>query len=259
MLSLGENQSLDGSATEASKVTCTISGAKISASASPPAAAAYEILSQSQIGSSAASIYAPASGYYAIISSIHLMNTSASVTQTVTLYEKGTEGSNKIATLVIPAEGFATYEEAQGWQVYTTGGVRQQTGPLETKSAYLAINAAITTSVINVAQLELPAGTWLITASVTLHLTTATLGHVDGWLGPTTASKTSAYVATTIACGHLAGGTEENQLSLATIQTLAAPTIVYLTFKASEATTAEFASIEQTIPQASGILAVNLG
>ena len=133
MIALGESQALEGVATDASKVTYTISGCLITPG-TPPAAAAYEVLAQGQLPSSAGSIYNPGASNYALISSIHLFNTNSS-TETVTLYIEGTAGSNEIAVLGIPAGGFATYEDGVGWTVYSAAGLQLVSGAVLTVAA----------------------------------------------------------------------------------------------------------------------------
>ena len=258
MIALGESQALEGVSTDASEVTYTISGLLVTPG-TPPAAANYEVLAQGQLASSAGSIYNPGASNYALISSIHLYNNNTSV-ETVTLSVEGTAAANKIVSLQIPAGGFATYEDGAGWQVYTASGLLVTGSSITYVSTYIGSTVAIgATTIVNVTSLSLGIGNWLIFGSCLSKLTTATLGHADFWLGPNSASKTGAYCAATCSMGDVAGGTEEDTANLVTAQTLTSTTTVYLAGYASEATTAEPTSTEQTIGNVTGILAVKIG
>lgn len=114
------------------------------------------------------------------------------------------------------------------------------------------------TTIVNITSVTLAAGTWLVTGRAYMHLTTATLGHGDLWLGPTTASVTSAYAATTFSMGDIAGGTEEQSVSLTKVITLTTSTVVFLEAYCTEASTAENNSLEKTIGNCSGITAVRI-
>ena len=254
---LGTSQALEGVATNATTVTYTISGLLLS-SASPPVATGYEILAQGQLPSSAGSLYNPGGSATALISYISLFNTGASA-QTVTIYAEGTTTAHSVAAFSIPASGWAQYEGKNGWIVYTSNGIATAVAPLVSVSAYITATVSITTSITTVSSLVLGPGTWWIYGSLMAHLTTATLGHCDAWLGPTRAATTSAYCAASFSMGDIAGGTEEGDASLFTLQTLTVPTAVYLIAKASETTTAEYISTEESIPNCTGILAIKIG
>lgn len=261
MLALGESQALEAKATEASKVTYTISGVLVSPG-TPPTSSNYEILAQGQVASTTGELYEPGASHYALLSSIHLYNTSTTVEQVVTLYAKGTAGSNELARIVVPIEGFATYEDGKSWQVYTKTGQQQVAAalPLTTASSYIGSNVTCSaTTAKTIAELELAVGTWLIFGSALLHLTTAELGHCDSWLGPTTNSKTGAYVSTTVSEGDIAGGVEEMDITLMTVQTFSSTTTVHLEVYPSKELTAEHLSIEESIANATGILAIKIG
>jgi hypothetical protein len=257
VIALGESQALEGVSTDASEVTYTIGGCLVTPG-TPPAAAAYEVLAQGQLPSSAGSLYNPGASNYALISSIHLFNNNTSA-ETVTLSIEGTAAANKIATFSIPAGGFASYEDGQGWQVYTASGIQVALAGLTVASTYISSTVPVSaTTPTNVTSLALSAGTWLILASGYAKLTTATLGHQDWWLGPTTASKTGAYVACSESMGDIAGGTEDGSATLVTVQVFASTTTVYLETYASEATTVQSASVEETIANVTGILAIKI-
>jgi hypothetical protein len=257
MIALGESQALEGISTNATEVTYTISGCLVTPG-TPPSAANYEVLAQGQLAATAGSLYNPGASNYALISSIHLFNNDT-IAQTVTLYVEGTAAANAIATFSIPAGGFAIYEDGQGWQVYSSAGAPITSAAPTIASTYIGSTVSIgATTITNVTSLTLSAGTWLIIGTCLSKLATATLGHADFWLGPNSASKTGAYVAATCSMGDIAGGTEEDTASLITVQTFTASQTVYLTGYASEATTAEPTTTEETISNATGILAIQL-
>jgi hypothetical protein len=122
MISLGVSQTLYGSSTTGSQVNITVSGLLMT-SASPPVASAYEDLYQGQLAASAASVYTPGGSATALIANIALYNTGATA-QTVNLYKAGTASSNLIATVVLPANGWAEYEAGNGWTVYSSSGLQ---------------------------------------------------------------------------------------------------------------------------------------
>lgn len=259
MLALGNGQALEGIATSATTVTCTVMGTETTV-ATPPVATGYTILAQAQLAASAGSLYTPSGSNGALISSIHLFNTSGSVAQTVSLFMKGAAGANQIMTTSIPAGGFAEYEDGNGWSVYTANGVQVTGAGLTNVSAFIGSTVAVgATTFTNLESISLSPGTWLIFGMALLHLTTATLGHVDVFLGPTTASKTNAYCADSFSIGDIAGGVEESSFDLVTIQTFTTTTTVFLECYASEAVTAENTSTEQTIANATGIVAIKIG
>ena len=170
MIALGTSQALEGSATTASTVTYTITGLAAN-SATPPVGTAYQVLAQGQLASSAGSMYNPGGSATALISSINLFNTGSSL-QTVNLYLGGSAGSNQIVTIVLPANGWAQYEDGQGWQVYTSAGL------------------ALTGGVLFVGGLGTPSGT---AGSITVGTDTVVNGTL---VGPLTASSMGVYPAT---------------------------------------------------------------
>lgn len=258
MIALGSSQALEGSTTTTTNTTFTIMGCLIT-NAAPPAASIFEVLAQGQMATSAGSLYNPGASNYALISAIYLTNTSATP-QVVTLYVSGTAAANQVVTLSIPANGWAQYEDGLGWTVFTSNGVPQLGAGLINTSTYISSTVALTaTTFINVTSISLSAGTWLIVGSVLSHLTTTTLGHMDIFLGPNSASKTGAYVAASGSMGNLAGGSEETMLTVSTVQTLTTTTTVFLEAYCSETSTAENISTEQSIANVTGILAVKIG
>lgn len=212
------------------------------------------------VQASAAALYTPSGSKSALISSIHLYNTNTTTAQVVNLYIGGVAAGNQIAAISIPASGWATYEDGTGWTAYAANGVAESTAGLISVSSYIGSTVAVgATTFTNITSVSLSPGTWLIYGSVMSHLTTATLGHQDVFLGPTTASKTGAYVAASNSIGDIAGGVEECSLDVITVQTFTTQTTVFLETYSSEATTVEPTSTEQTIANCSGILAVKIG
>ena len=257
MITLGANQALEGFSTDANEVTFTITGATITPG-TPPTAANYEVLAQGQMPASAAAIYNPGAGNYALISSIHLFSNNLASAEVVSLFVEGTASANAIATLTIPPAGFATYEDGHSWQVYTAGGISG--APLVTSSTYIGSNIVLgATTDTTITQLQLAAGTWLIYGTVYARAATATLGHMDIWLGSQSASHAGTYVASTLSLGDIAGGTEDQFGTLVTVQTSPTVFTVFLDCYATEAWTIEFSSFERSLPNCTGILAVKIG
>lgn len=128
MIALGTADTLQGQATEASKVTYTVTGSQITAGVS-----AYDVLAQGQLGSSVGVLYTVPASKSALVSHILLSNTAESA-QTVTLFANGTGAANRVAHFVIPSLGFATFDR-DGWKVYDGNGSQQvgvvgPTGPV---------------------------------------------------------------------------------------------------------------------------------
>jgi hypothetical protein len=120
MLALGVSQQLYGIATSATTVNFTISGLLMT-SASPPVATGYQVLAQGQVAASVTSMYNPGGSATALVGFINLYNTGASP-QTVSLYQGGTAAANQLCTLVIPAGGWAQYDN-DGWTVFSASGL----------------------------------------------------------------------------------------------------------------------------------------
>lgn len=259
MFALGNGQALEGIATSATTVTYTIMGTEVSVS-TPPVSQGYKVLAQGQMAASAGSLYTPSGANAALVSSIILFNTNGTTAMTVSLYMEGTAGANQIMTASIPAGGWAQYESGVGWSTYTANGVPQSGAGLTNVSTFISSTVAVgATTFTNITSVSLSAGTWLIVGMALAHLTTATLGHMDVFLGPTTASKTNAYCADSFSIGDIAGGVEEASFDLVTIQTFTTTTTVFLEAYSSEATTIENTSTEQTIGNATGIVAIKIG
>lgn len=129
MILVGASDAIAAGSTNATTVNCTICGAQTDASA-PPIAQKFDVLYQGQLASSVTALFTNSASQEVLIKSIHLFNTAASI-QTVTFALNGTASSNYICTIAIPANGWATYVDGQGWTV------RSSTGILVTGSVFL--------------------------------------------------------------------------------------------------------------------------
>ncbi len=114
MLTLASTETLQGKATEATKVTATIVGDQVTSGAS-----VFKVLEQKQISNVAGVLYESPSGKESLISQVFLVNSGAE--QTVELFIGGTAAANQIARLKIPLEGSATLD-GHGWQIYDKSG-----------------------------------------------------------------------------------------------------------------------------------------
>lgn len=121
MLAIGVSQSIAGGSTNATTVNCTITGC-LTDNSVPPVAQSFKMLYQGQLASSVTALISNSSSQEILISSIHLFNTGGTI-QTVTFAINGTAGSNSIATIVLPANGWATYDDGRGWTVYNSSGI----------------------------------------------------------------------------------------------------------------------------------------
>jgi hypothetical protein len=259
MICLPNGTSIGGGATTASTVVATIQGMELDTS-TPPNGTPIDSQGYVAVQASAASLYSPSGVKSALISKIILYNSSSSLNQTVNIYVGGVAASNQIHACSIPPLGAASYEDSNGWTVYTSNGVASSAAGLTNVSSYISSTVAIAaTTFVNITNVSLSAGTWLIMGTCYSKLTTATLGHMDVFLGPNSASKTGAYVAGSASMGDIAGGTEDDTVTIATVQTFTGTTTVYLEAYASEATTAQNISVEQSIANATGILAIKIG
>lgn len=121
MIVVGISSSIAGGSTSATTVNCTITGC-LTDNSVPPVAQSYKVLDQRQLASSVSTLVSTSSSQEILISSIHLFNTGATI-QTVTMAVGGTASANNIATIVLPANGWAIYEDGQGWQIYSSSGL----------------------------------------------------------------------------------------------------------------------------------------
>jgi hypothetical protein len=118
MLTLEAAQTLRGVAASATAITYTIDGMELLAGVET-----YKTLAQGQLASSVGTLYTAPASTQTFIKSIHLANATASDVTGVKLFIGGTAAANQITgSLTIPANGWATYEENNGWRVYTPTG-----------------------------------------------------------------------------------------------------------------------------------------
>lgn len=127
-------------------------------------------------------------------------------------------------------------------------------------TSYITSNVSVSaTTYTNITSVTLGAGTWLITASCLLSKTTTGNGPTDVFLGPTSASKTSAYCGTTADPGDSAGGMTYIPVALQYVVTLTGSTTVYLEVYAAVAlSNVLWETVEESIPNATGITAVRI-
>lgn len=146
MITIGVSSTLNGGSTNATTVNATVTGCTVD-NGTPPVAQTYNVIYQGQLASAVAAQFTNASNRSVLINSIHLFNTASSI-QTVTLAVGGNATSNNIATIVIPGNGFADYEDGSGWTIYSsagivvTGGVLINNGLGTPASATTALTAA---------------------------------------------------------------------------------------------------------------------
>lgn len=114
MLTLGETNSLQGSAASASKVAYSLVGAHVGSNTN------YKVLAQGLLGETVGTLYEVAANESLLISHILLSNTDESA-QVVQLYLNGDETEHRIVRLTIPALGSATFD-GTGWKVYDSEG-----------------------------------------------------------------------------------------------------------------------------------------
>lgn len=127
-------------------------------------------------------------------------------------------------------------------------------------TSYITSNVSVgATTYVNLTSVTLGAGTWLLTARALLGKTSTTDYVCDIFLGPTSASKTSAYCGATAVFGESAEGVEYGTTTLTYVVTLSASTTIYLEAYSSGALTdAYYETIEESIPNATGITAVRV-
>jgi hypothetical protein len=121
MIVLGLSDSLNAGSTSAATVNCTVMGAQTD-NTTPPINQKFDALYQGQLSNAVAALITNTATQALLISSVHLFNTGGTQ-QTVTVAVNGNASSNSIATIVLPANGWATYEDGDGWTVYSSTGV----------------------------------------------------------------------------------------------------------------------------------------
>jgi hypothetical protein len=125
--------------------------------------------------------------------------------------------------------------------------------------SYITSNVSVSASTpTNITSVSLTQGTWVVTARACLHLTTAVLGQADFFIGPTGASTSLAYAATSVSLGGVAGGVETATVSITKILVVSGTTTVYFECYATEAITVRYDSFQENIVNASGITAYRI-
>lgn len=128
MITLGSSDSINAGAQTAATVNYVIEGELISTTSSPPQLLGFSTLAKGQLLASVAQLFSPGTNTQALVSRVAFYNTSPTASQAVTVAEGGTTSSSTIATMTIPALGWAEYEPSQGWTVYNSTGVPLATG-----------------------------------------------------------------------------------------------------------------------------------
>ena len=132
-------------------------------------------------------------------------------------------------------------------------------GSLTTVESYITSDVTLATAGVyyNVTSVSLAAGTWLVTARALMTFGTATVTPVDIFIGPTSASVTGAYAATSVELGSGAGTVELESAVIVKSITLAVTTTVYLIgYPGNNGPVVKHASVNSSLPGATGITAV---
>jgi pectate lyase-like protein/parallel beta helix pectate lyase-like protein len=139
VITLASAHSIQGSATNATTVTYTLTGLELGG-ATDAAAGTVKVLAQGQLPSTAGSLYSPGGTLAAVVKEILLRNTGGT-DQTILLYVNGTAASNSIGSLRIAAGGSAVYNGQ--WTVYDQYG-----------TAGLSVSYALDSAVVHLAGAE---------------------------------------------------------------------------------------------------------
>ncbi|MGV0984968.1 MAG: hypothetical protein ACOYB2_10465 [Limnohabitans sp.] len=106
---------LQGVASAASELTCTVFGMELNAGVE-----AYKPLAQVQLAASAGEVYAAPASTEAFIRTITVVNTNTTTARTFQLFVNGSDAAHAITPVfVVPAGGSAIYEDGIGWSVAT--------------------------------------------------------------------------------------------------------------------------------------------
>ena len=109
----------------------------------------------------------------------------------------------------------------------------------------------------NITSVSLVAGTWLIVGVVNAVDSSGSAATTDTWLGPTTASATSAYTACSSGAGPVAGVQIRDISPMACSVVLAGTTTVYMGIQTQTSTlVVQAASALLSVPNTTGIIAV---
>ena len=118
MITLAAADTIEGVASAASQVTCTIFGMELNAGTE-----VYKVLDQRQLAASPAVIYTVPASTTAFIRTITVVNNDT-VVRTFRLYRGTASASTGIMpNLEVPAGGMAVYEDGMGWSVYSSNGI----------------------------------------------------------------------------------------------------------------------------------------
>lgn len=134
-------------------------------------------------------------------------------------------------------------------------------GALSYQESFITADVPLTAfgTVYNVTSVALPSGVWLVNARALVTRTTANLAAVDVFLGPTSASVTGAYAATTVESGGVAGAAEGLTAVVSKLITLTTLTTVYLeAVSTAISAIVRWESQGESLPNASGISAVKI-
>jgi len=112
----------------------------------------------------------------------------------------------------------------------------------------------------NIVSITLGPGEWHLVARVLLYSPTFSYNQVDYWLGPYSASATSAYFGSTVVIGTASSDTEYYVSgSIDGFVTLGTTTTIWLNVYGQIAGTAENSTSNLTIGSATGISATQVG
>lgn len=164
-------------------------------------------------------------------------------------------GNWNASSITLTTQGQTVLLEGDGTNVNvigTAGGA-----PGTTVESY--ISSAVTlssTAYTNITSVSLEAGTWFITGRALIGYTAASSNYVDLFLGPTSASKTSAYASASAQIDDAAGGQQFSSMTVIKSETFASTTTVYLEGYSQGTATAEYNSQYAGIGNITGITAV---
>lgn len=117
MICLNVGDTIQGGASAATCVTCTIDGLELASGVQT-----YKVLDQRQLASSTATLYTVPSSTQSFVLSIHVVNTDV-VARDFQLFINGSASANAITPLLrLRPGGMAIYTEMGGWCIYSGQG-----------------------------------------------------------------------------------------------------------------------------------------
>ena len=141
----------------------------------------------------------------------------------------------------------ATSGTAADWQTPSAGA-------LTNAQSFISATIAYTTAAVNVTSLSLAAGTWLVSALLTI-LNGSTTESMDIWIGTSSASTTGELVSSSAQLGASSYGS----LYLTGIVTVASTTTMYLNFKSAAGSgTIQYLSVANNLANITGMTAVKI-